>query len=552
MINLAIEDSIYGFDLKQQLYIRRQTEISQRNILDLILKLLKVDLLDFNIDELKIDFNDEELSILKSTNITLVENKEIIARWLDVLIALDRKYVIKYIELARTSYIDIYHNIGNYTYLIRSITLIRSAKEIFAKDIDILFEEAKKALFGPVTPYLQKRLLMEMVGAFGQVRCQEEFSENLNKQILRLFENHDFEAMRFSIESLYSIKSLSVHECRIKLAESYEHEADYHVSNKQPNTFYPTISKTYLKGLRQLTSIPGCDNLRKRLEKKVAKEQQEDFKMIQTVGVNIFQDIDLQGLRSAVAEIEINSFADSYHLLLDIPLIPKEVIEKQASNRFDSSGFMATAFSQQVKVNNKGAHTASQSIEESHTNFVRAIYRERNIAIIHAIKDKMDTYDEISESFIGELLDRTSSPFIPDDRKYLYVVGIASGFNSDFTTAAHILMPQIENSLRYIAVQNEISVTTWEKEIQHENLLGGCLEKLRPIANSDLIDELVSFLVDGNSCNFRNELLHGLAEPLEIQKYGMYLWWLTLKLVIQTELLFPKLKQDHNSLKKDA
>lgn len=541
-IHIKIEDGTYGFDLRQKIYVCRNTNPSQSIILNLILKLLRVDLLDFDAKKLKSDFNDGELATLKSIDINIIENKEVIARWLDVLLTLDKKYLKENIKLARTSYADIYHTNGNYIYLIRSVALVKYAKNIFEQDSDVLFEEAKKAVKEPKAAYLQKRLLIEMVGVFGLPKCQKEFPQKLNEQITDFYKKHDFDSVRISIETLHSIKFLSDHEYRIKLAESYELEADHQVSNKQPNTFYPTISQNYLKGLRLLTSIPCCEELRKRLQKKAAEEQQEDFKMIQRAGVDLFQDIDFKEPRVAFAELEINNFTDGYHELLNIPIISQELIEKQVSILYDSNSLLATAFPQQVKVNEKGAHVATRSFEEGNANFVRTICRERVLDFIHAIKNKMDVYDEVTESYIGELLNKIASPFIPESRKYLYVIGITKGFNNDFITAAHILTPQVENSLRHIAVKSGVNVTTLEKEKQHENSLGGCLRKLRPFGNSDLIDELISFLNESNSRNFRNELLHGLMEPLEIQKYGMYLWWLTLKLVVQKKTLFPNFK----------
>src|SRR5699024_1710127 len=122
--------------------------------LDLILKLLRVDLLDFDPKKLKSDFNDGELSTLKSIDINIIENKEVIARWLDVLMTLDKKYLKENIKLARTSYADIYHTNGDYIYLIRSVALVRHAKKIFEQDSDVLFEEAKKAVINPKTAYL--------------------------------------------------------------------------------------------------------------------------------------------------------------------------------------------------------------------------------------------------------------------------------------------------------------------------------------------------------------------------------------------------------------
>ncbi|MEJ5092811.1 hypothetical protein GEO21_22455 [Sphingobacterium faecium] len=64
LINHQIEDGTYGFDLKQQLYACRQSDSDQKNHLELIIKLLRVDLLNFNIEEVKNDFNKEDLSIL--------------------------------------------------------------------------------------------------------------------------------------------------------------------------------------------------------------------------------------------------------------------------------------------------------------------------------------------------------------------------------------------------------------------------------------------------------------------------------------------------------
>ena len=81
-------------------------------------------------------------------------------------------------------------------------------------------------------------------------------------------------------------------------------------------------------------------------------------------------------------------------------------------------------------------------------------------------------------------------------------------------------------------------------DIQNDNTLGAILKSDNPdkmlngLCNEDLILELQSFLLDGNSVNFRNRICHGLIEPAEIDFYGIYLWWLTLKMVFHTKELF--------------
>ena len=58
------------------------------------------------------------------------------------------------------------------------------------------------------------------------------------------------------------------------------------------------------------------------------------------------------------------------------------------------------------------------------------------------------------------------------------------------------------------------------------------------ICDRDLLLELNNFLVDGNGVNFRNRICHGLISPIETEYYGIYLWWITLKMLYQTDKYF--------------
>jgi hypothetical protein len=48
------------------------------------------------------------------------------------------------------------------------------------------------------------------------------------------------------------------------------------------------------------------------------------------------------------------------------------------------------------------------------------------------------------------------SPFVPPEREYLFAKGLYAGLTGDFFTSTHILIPQIENSIRYIMQQRGI------------------------------------------------------------------------------------------------
>ena len=83
-----------------------------------------------------------------------------------------------------------------------------------------------------------------------------------------------------------------------------------------------------------------------------------------------------------------------------------------------------------------------------------------------------------------------------------------------------------------------ISTAKIYNEIQHDKLLGGILDIYVERNGHEVFRELKDFLLENNSVNFRNELCHGLLSPFVIEHYGIYVWWLTLKLIYDKENVF--------------
>lgn len=57
----------------------------------------------------------------------------------------------------------------------------------------------------------------------------------------------------------------------------------------------------------------------------------------------------------------------------------------------------------------------------------------------------------IEEKDIREIVE--NSVIVPEDRKEAYIKGLMAGFLGDFLTALYILIPQVENSVRELAMQ---------------------------------------------------------------------------------------------------
>jgi len=199
--------------------------------------------------------------------------------------------------------------------------------------------------------------------------------------------------------------------------------------------------------------------------------------MIQDAGIKATPTIDYEVLQKNVTNLNIDSLENAYQVLLSLPFPSNEKIFKEAEQDKKSISFVSKLFSEQVKINTKGAQVAATHSDDALVSNIRGYYRKVNIAYIRIIKDALDLHGEMTKEFVYGLLEKSQSPFIPEDRLFIYAKGLYQGFNNDFLSAAHLLMPQIENILRHLAVQNGITVTSLENKIQLENLLGGVLEK---------------------------------------------------------------------------
>jgi uncharacterized protein DUF4209 len=130
----------------------------------------------------------------------------------------------------------------------------------------------------------------------------------------------------------------------------------------------------------------------------------------------------------------------------------------------------------------------------------------------------------------------TYSPFVPTGRERLFAEGLLAGFQMDFRTACHLLIPQIENSLRHLMQARSMITTKIDKAgIQRHLDLGDLLTdaRLEAILSKGMILELRTLLTDNRGPNFRHQLAHGMLDDgaFETPDAG-YAWWLVLALCL--------------------
>lgn len=140
----------------------------------------------------------------------------------------------------------------------------------------------------------------------------------------------------------------------------------------------------------------------------------------------------------------------------------------------------------------------------------------------------------ISEAFFRDVF--INHPFIPFGHEEFFIKGMVCGFNGDFMMACHVLIPQIENSLRYVAkIKGEEPSQLHGDGSQERNGLKGLLDNPLIIEafGVDIIGNLQALLVDKIYGDLRNQLAHGYVPASYYnQSPCIFTWWLVLHILM--------------------
>lgn len=130
------------------------------------------------------------------------------------------------------------------------------------------------------------------------------------------------------------------------------------------------------------------------------------------------------------------------------------------------------------------------------------------------------------------------SAIIPQERARLFGKGLFAGYNYDFITATHILVPQVEHMVRYHLKNAEEKTTTLDKiGVETENGLNTLmnLPQVKDVFGEDLSFEIKTIYCEPSGQNLRNSLAHGLiSEDACYSVADIYSWWLILKITFNT------------------
>lgn len=132
------------------------------------------------------------------------------------------------------------------------------------------------------------------------------------------------------------------------------------------------------------------------------------------------------------------------------------------------------------------------------------------------------------------------SPIVPVAHEHLFALGFARLFQGDFASAAHLLVPQLENSLRYaLKLAARDSSTIKPDMIQEDRSLSALFESLRPdldvMLGADLANNIALLFIERPGPTLRHAVAHGkLSTGACYHPAAIYGCWLIYHLVCST------------------
>jgi len=126
---------------------------------------------------------------------------------------------------------------------------------------------------------------------------------------------------------------------------------------------------------------------------------------------------------------------------------------------------------------------------------------------------------------------------VPVGREIIVARGLHAGLYGDFLSSAHLLIPQIESSLRFVLAQIGVITSAIDDDgVQDEyninRMLSSetCTGPLTQLFGEDLMFDLRGLLVERFGANLRNTLAHGLIDHDVFYSADVcYCWWLGLR-----------------------
>ncbi|HAP2020615.1 TPA: DUF4209 domain-containing protein [Escherichia coli] len=337
----------------------------------------------------------------------------------------------------------------------------------------------------------------------------KKYFEDKNYQLHRIFCEELIQYRKFSFISIERISELQK-----EIGKSYELEAEYQQGRHNKSllvkaSFLEKAMKHY-KEIGEIEKISEMKILVKRTYEEYEKSNEMSLIRIPIEFPEEEIDKIVECFISSDIQNSLDKIANSNDLIPKITVIEEQV--DKLSKEFPLQDLISKGLLNDGK---KIVETTTKENNNTiHFNINYMHYLNINVELLlKAIFDKLISEFEIStEDFMKkfnrwELLDNKNIPFIEH--------GISRFLEKDYLSALHILVPQLESTVRRMFSKTGYSTTSIRKgNTQQEVTFNEFLLRadIRSALGNDVHKLIQIVMVEQSGLNLRNEIAHGLIE----------------------------------------
>ena len=330
--------------------------------------------------------------------------------------------------------------------------------------------------------------------------------------------------------------------CRARAAECY-------VTKAMTSDSSMAKASWLMDAIEALRQAPDTKQRREELEAQLREAQvsmQDEF-------ITVSTDVDLTDLvkdaEKRVAGVGLANALEKFANLSDSPEPTKlrDEVHKQAK---ESVVLGSMPLSMQDEDGKVVAHSPGLGVEDGDVEAIRQLivrnesFRRQSIALglIEPARQRINLEHPLDQCYFRPLVEL--SWFVPRDRADIISLGFARFFNGDFISALHILVPQLENSLRNVLKKAGANPSGIKSDMTQENrTLSVMLEKdretLERIFGSAIVYEIENLFDVRGGPSFRHQVAHGLVSSHRCyEPDAIYACWFIFRLCCLP--LFPR------------
>lgn len=492
--------------------------------------------------------------------VELVKDSELKSRIADILWVGKRQHlqaknaVFSYIESFWTLFDPIHWTscIERIERALQIAVILGRKNEPFEATVEAI-EEALNRINGEDSSFLSARL-MELLIENG-IGDSEKYSILSEKIAIKAEEELEFRRARnyWDICSKWYRFKKDKENQQAKLknyAETYVKEA--HIILARENPSYMLASSQILSAIEAHRRIKGKNERIEELHRLLLTYQEQSVDELQSISS---EKIDISNyIKEAEKLVEGKDKEKAIYQLGLIGRVPQKnalraQVEKSSEKYFLKNFFSSVSINESGKIIKRHPSMISGNQEEVEAAIKVEMYKNaqyyhlihtqglveparRKIIFEHCIRLR-DVFDLVE-----------NNPFVPYGREIIFAEGLLKGFYGEFLVSAHLLIPQLENSIRHILYESgEIASSLDSEGVQDEKNLNSLLfvPKFEELISEDIAFDLQGLLVERSGSNLRNKIAHGLMSYENFFSSELtYLWWLTLHLCCIYKTLYLK------------